>query len=80
MIDPETLVHKNTRDVKSQYVMALGRGRLIDHELKKYQLVELFAALHATGKIKGDRIDFFRAMEPVFGKSFEDSARTRLRV
>ena len=33
------------------------------------------AALHATGKIKGDRIDFFRAMEPVFGKSFEDSAK-----
>lgn len=75
MIDPETLVHKNIRDVKSQYVMALGRGRLIDHDLKKYQLVELLAALHATGKIKGDRIDFFRAMEPVFGKSFEDSAK-----
>ena len=75
MIDPETLVHKNIRDVKSQYVMALGRGRLINHDLKKYQLVELLAALHATGKIKGDRIDFFRAMEPVFGKSFEDSAK-----
>jgi hypothetical protein len=74
-IYPEIGSRKKVPGLEGQLKMAFGGSPIIDHKLIKYELVEVLAALHATGKIEGDRIDFFRAMEPVFGMSFEDSAK-----